>query len=169
MSGLVVTVAALIIPSIGVAAQIYFNFVPDLNVQKQQLKKAAGWMGDILTFSAQGFGVYLLTQRKGPVTPGFVLQAAFVMSGITFCLILVMFRRLITGILDRHLDNTGKYLGNFGRHLDNTSRHIAITGQLKRAVVALSNDPNLSPDTTQTIQTIFNGVPDVPDVPEKTR
>jgi hypothetical protein len=170
MSTWVTTVAPLIIALLALTAQIYFNFVPDVEVQKQQLKKAALWACDILTFGVQGVGLYLLTQNKGPVTPGFVVRVAFALSGLTFCAILVMFRRLMGGVLDRHLnnfghllDNTDKQLSNFGRHLDQTGQHIAITGQLKRAVVALSNDPNLSPDTIQTLGTIFDSPPDAPE------
>jgi hypothetical protein len=157
-----ITAAALLIAAIGVVAQIYFNFVPDLNAQKRQLKKAAWWAWDILGVGAQGYCIYFLAHYKGPVTVGFVVEVALVFSGLALNAVLVLLRRLLAGLLEKHLDNfehlldvTDKHVGSFGQLVHQAGRHIEITGQLQQALLVIRDDSNLSADTTQALRMIL--------------
>ena len=154
----VMSAIGVVVAICGIAAQFYFRWVPDIEVQKRHVKRAVSWASDILTLAAQVAALYFLVAHvKGPVTPGIVVEIAAYACVIVFCVLLTVIRRGVLALFERHLDTFCRLLDNTDQNLKNTSKHLAITEQHRDALRVIADDPNLSIETARALQRLLGG------------
>jgi uncharacterized membrane protein HdeD (DUF308 family) len=147
----------------------YFKWVPDIEDQKRHMKGVGWWLFDLMTLGGQIVSIYMLAQRKGPVTPVFVVGAALIVGGLVLCIILFGFRRwVLFGFFRKLLDDVRKLIEIEKQQQEQIGRFLGLVERIEGSVwehgkvlAILANEPNLSPEILRAIGTALNVEPDV--------
>jgi hypothetical protein len=151
-----------------IAVQFYVRWVPDIEIQKRQIKGAALWAWDILGLAAQAAALfYTVAHIHGPVTPAIVTGISLLTSAIVFCAVLIFIRRWILPLVKEHLELFGQHLHNFShvtdRGLNNTDQlikiaeqHLAIVKRYRDAFILIAKDPKLSVETARALNSLLD-------------
>lgn len=154
-------IPAVVVPFVAIltnlAAQFYFKLVPDIKDQKRHLKQTSFWAMDILGICVQVGCVAFFFRSNSPVTPQFVVLAAWSMSCLFFYVAQVGYRRqLLDGILKRNLERIGKLT-------DIDMAQIGLLTQHRRALEMLANDTGVSSETAEAVRDALSGGPSMAD------
>ena len=138
------------------------------------MKGVGWWLLNLMTLGAQITSIYMLAQRKGPVTPAFVVATALVAGSLVLCIILFGFRRwVLDGFFRKLLGDVGELIEIEKKQQEQIDRFLGLVERIEGSVwehekvlAILANEPNLSPEIVRAIGTALNVKPDAHKVHE---
>jgi hypothetical protein len=142
----------LLIAATNLAAQFYFKLVPNTEDQKRHLKTAGAWALDIIGFAIQGYGLYLIAQRKQAVTPGYVLTVAACACATTLGIVSFAYRRLEG---PRQMRSMHVLMNVFDDHFTLIKGQSEILAEHTRILERIVY-PDLSPETVSAMQSTLD-------------
>jgi hypothetical protein len=134
---------------LAIAATFYNRFVPDVNAQKRHLKLLGIGAFNLLVICSQVVAIHRLAHSGAPVTPGFVVMAAFDVGGFivtVLSLLSLYFLRLINKLVNSHFENSVTFMGLQGRMIGISQKHQNAIQRSADAIVALATQPGVDPD-----------------------
>lgn len=142
-------VCSCVIYAVGLSAQFYFKWVPEVESQKRHLKQALWVAYDVWLIGASITGVWFLSQYKGIVSAGYVLTVSFAACIVSLSILTVIARRLGLAKIITKLIELSRDQATIARD------QVDLINRQSHALIAIVEDVNLSSETRQRVRDLF--------------